>query len=151
MQRRYAYAILLTCIALMLVTCTANIAEDLNTRLPLFRSQLPDVMGFVALRAIPKEAKPGLVIIWAPDNCPREAGQRAEQLVTALEAAQIPHLRISVLTYGSSIELSLIAYFLLRDQYKDMEQPIVMLDNYYRANPSPDLVIQRYRWLYPSR
>ncbi|XGV98347.1 MAG: hypothetical protein ACAF41_05300 [Leptolyngbya sp. BL-A-14] len=124
-----------------------NVTEDLTTRVPLFRSQQPDSFNFIALRLIPKEASPKTVLIWAPANCSREAGQRATQLTTALAKAGIPSQRTNQLHYGSSLELGVVVYFLARNLFQDLEQPIVIINQRYSANPSAATVIAKYRSL----
>ncbi len=124
-----------------------NITEDLTTRVPLFRSQQPDPFNFIALRLIPKEASPKIVLIWARANCPREAGQRATQLTTALAKAGIPYQRTNQLHYGSSLELGVVVYFLARNLFQDLEQPIVIINQRYSPNPSAATVIAKYRSL----
>ena len=50
--------------------------------------------GFVSLPAL-RNAPAGKVLIFAPDNCPREAGQRATFLEQTLNAEGIPTVRSS--------------------------------------------------------
>ncbi len=140
--KAWVWFVMFTPLAALIISDTVT---DLTTRAPLFSSQIPDASGFTALRMIPKEATPNTVVIWAPENCPREAGQRATQLVTALAAAKIPYLRTNQLTYGTSLGLGLVAFFVVGDMFKDMEQPIVIIDRSYQANPAAETVIARYR------
>src|SRR5258706_7943715 len=55
-----------------------------------FEKAEKSVNGFIEVH-MPDNAKPDTVMIFAPPNCPREAGQRARELSERLTKLEIPN------------------------------------------------------------
>ncbi len=101
--------------------------------------------GFVAA-AMPDGARAGTVLILAPQNCPSDAAQRADDLAARLTSAGIPNQR--------SASFSASATDPTPEQQAAIQRavaviqgdvPAVFVDGMAKANPSFDEVVAEYR------
>ena len=82
------------------------------------------------------------VVIFAPENCPSEAAQRARQLASALSAQRIPYRETSSANFNalSSQEEAERVMAVMNGPI-----PIVYVDGRAKANPTPEEVVAEYR------
>jgi hypothetical protein len=81
------------------------------------------------------------VVVFAPENCPQDAGQRANALASHLEAQGIPFTRSSNAEYSalsSQDEVSRVMSVM------NGPLPIVYVNGRARANPLPRDVVAEY-------
>ncbi|MGY0652070.1 hypothetical protein ACW7GZ_09425 [Luteimonas sp. A537] len=82
------------------------------------------------------------VVVFAPANCPQDAGQRADAIVSHLQAQGIPHRRSSSANYSSLASA---------DEARRVTAvmngpiPVVYVNGRARANPSAQDVVAEYR------
>src|SRR5262245_5544888 len=69
-------------------------------------AELTDENGFVEL-AQPVGTEPGKVFIFAPANCPREAGRRSDALTQSLAESDVAYTRSAHLSYHPMDQLML--------------------------------------------
>ena len=101
--------------------------------------------GFVPV-PMPSQAKTGNILIFAPDNCPREGAQRAEALHQALTELGINNVRTSRYSsqsFANTAEAR-AAYERL-NHVMTGEIPIVLVNGMGKANPTLDEVVAEYR------
>lgn len=82
------------------------------------------------------------VVVFAPDNCPQDAGQRAQALADYLRAQGVPHTRATRAEYNnlSSAEEASKVMAVMNGAI-----PIVYVNGRARANPSPQDVVAEFR------
>ncbi|MEN1929001.1 hypothetical protein WCE34_08315 [Luteimonas sp. MJ204] len=82
------------------------------------------------------------VVVFAPANCPEDAGQRADAIVRHLESQGIPHRRSSSANYSNlaSAEDARRVTAVMNGPI-----PVVYVNGRARANPSPQDVVAEYR------
>ncbi len=124
-------------ISLSLVACGDETSAD---------SESQAISGFVASR-LPDDMKAkNTVFIFAPQHCPKAAGQRADALEQALKAEGLSVQRKSQFRYEG--------YNLSQEEMDEMnktmeimngEVPIVFVNEYGKANPSADEVLAVYQ------
>ncbi len=98
--------------------------------------------GFVPVE-MPDGAPANTVVILAPLNCPREAGQRAEALAKRLTEMGIPNLKTN---HYSVQDVRLERFDALNRTAVILrgEIPIVMINGRGKANPTIDQVTAEY-------
>ncbi|HET7924755.1 MAG TPA: hypothetical protein VFL30_07640 [Rhodanobacteraceae bacterium] len=103
-------------------------------------ADLTDENGFVAL-AQPVGIKPDKVFIFAPANCPREAGQRSDALTQSLVDRGVAYSRSAHLSYEpmDPVMLGRVNAMLAGDN-----APIVFVNGRIKANPALDEVLAEY-------
>ena len=82
------------------------------------------------------------VVIFAPENCPSEAAQRARRLASVLSAQNIPYRETSSANYSalsSQEEVSRVTAVM------NGPIPIVYVDGRAKANPTAEEVVAEYR------
>jgi len=99
--------------------------------------------GFVEL---PKMTNPKTdsVIIFAPENCPKEGAQRAERLAAQLDRINIPVLRSSRARFGT-VKPSMKKQL---DRVMLGTLPIVIVGGWGKANPTYKEVAAEYNLAY---
>ncbi|PID64109.1 MAG: hypothetical protein CR974_00360 [Gammaproteobacteria bacterium] len=140
MKIKYLHPLILS-LSLSLVACGGgdnNSAEATN-------SETQDVGGFVASR-LPDDMKAkNTVFIFAPQHCPKAAGQRADALERRLKSQGLKVKRKSQFRYE--------AYNLSQKEMDEMDKtmkimngevPVVFVNEYGKANPSADEVLAVY-------
>jgi hypothetical protein len=104
----------------------------------------PSPNGFIPV-LMPDGARPDAVMIFAPENCPSDAAQRAEDLDQELKRAGIPTIR--------SASFRLTVDNPTSEQRAAVERatavvngaiPAVFINGMGKANPSADEVIAEY-------
>jgi uncharacterized membrane protein len=100
--------------------------------------------GFVELPRI-RDAQPDQVLIVAPQNCPREAGQRAGALEQALNREGIPAVRTANVAFPVSGQADAKGPPALVDQIMMGELPIVIINGRAKNNPGLASVEAEYR------
>ena len=103
-------------------------------------AELTDENGFVEL-AQPVGIKPDKVFIFAPANCPREAGQRSDALTQSLADHDVAYSRSAHLSYEpmDPLMLNRVNAMLAGDN-----APIVFVNGRIKANPTLDEVLAEY-------
>jgi hypothetical protein len=101
----------------------------------------PSPNGFVALPAL-AGSSPGQVIVFAPENCPSEKAQQADELARQLASRNIPALRSHDVSFTSSDPDPAIGIRL--DSVMKGELPIVFVNGKGKANPTLEQVIAEY-------
>lgn len=103
-------------------------------------AQLTDENGFVEL-AQPVGIKPDKVFIFAPANCPREAGLRSDALTQSLADRDIAYSRSAHLSYEpmDQVMLDRVNSIIAGDN-----APIVFVNGRVKANPTLDEVLAEY-------
>lgn len=101
--------------------------------------------GFVPV-IMPDGAAPNTVIVFAPQNCPKESAQRAEALAQRLLREGIPTQRSA----SYSVQLAEVtaeqrAAMQRTDTVMRGEIPAVLVNGMGKANPSAEDVIAEYR------
>lgn len=82
------------------------------------------------------------VVIFAPENCPSEAAQRARQLASHLSAQRIPYRETSSAdfsTLSSQDEANRVMSVM------NGPVPVVYVNGRAKANPTPEEVVAEYR------
>jgi hypothetical protein len=95
--------------------------------------------GFVPLPAFPG-SNGRAVVIFAPENCPEDAGRRADALADSLSRSGVPVSRLSRVSFNVSSpdEASRI------NAVMNGTIPIVVVRGRAKANPSLDEVLAEY-------
>jgi hypothetical protein len=97
--------------------------------------------GFVMVPAM-AGADPKQVVVFAPENCPSEKAQQADDLARQLSAHNIPTLRSHDVTFTSTDMDPKIGVRL--DSVMKGELPIVFVNGRGKANPTIEQVIAEY-------
>lgn len=101
--------------------------------------------GFIPV-LMPDGAKPNTVFIFAPENCPSEAAQRADALASTLTQHGIPNVRSSSFSLHIENPSDEIRETLRRGKaVMEGEVPAVLINGMGKSNPSADEVISEYR------
>lgn len=101
----------------------------------------PSAHGFVDI-PMPDGLPARGVVVFAPANCPEDAGRRADAIVRHLESAGVPYRRSNSANYASLASA---------DEAKRVMAvmngpiPVVYVNGRARANPSPQDVLAEYR------
>lgn len=82
------------------------------------------------------------VVVFAPENCPQDAGQRANALASHLEAQGVPFTRASNAEYSALSSSDEVARVM---SVMNGPLPIVYVNGRARANPLPRDVVAEYR------
>lgn len=99
--------------------------------------------GFVKLPRL-KNIKSDSVIIFAPKNCTKEAARRADQLADDLKQHKISVLRSNRASFENfDISMQSKVDGVMRGQV-----PIVIIDNWGKANPTLEEVVSEYNSIY---
>jgi hypothetical protein len=104
-------------------------------------AELTDENGFVEL-AQPVGVKAGRVYIFAPANCPREAGRRSDALTQSLEERDVAYTRSAHIAFeaiDNPLTINRINAILAGDN-----APIVFVNGRIKANPSLEEVLAEY-------
>lgn len=122
---------------------SAGSASPMSASAPAEAAPAVSRNGFVALPAAADMAGLPAVLVFAPQNCPREAGQRADSLVADLGRSGIPvsrsdHLSLS-LDGGNPAAVERLSAVM------NGEIPIVFVNGRAKANPTPMEVVAEYR------
>ena len=125
------------------IAVAVNWWQDRQQREWLAAMTSPD--GFLPV-PMPSQAKRNEILIFAPENCPREGAQRAEALHQGLTELGLRNVRTS--RYASqALEPSAEA----RAAYERLnavmtgEVPIVLVNGMGKANPTLEEVVAEYR------
>ena len=97
--------------------------------------------GFVALPAL-AGADPRQVVVFAPQNCPKEDARRSDELAQSLAQRNIPSVRTHDVAFTSSDPDPGIGARL--NAVMNGELPIVIVNGKGKANPTLDEVIAEY-------
>jgi hypothetical protein len=97
--------------------------------------------GFVAMPTL-AGGDPKQVVVFAPENCPSEKAQQADDLARQLSARNIPTLRSHDVTFSSSDPDPRIGVRL--DSVMKGELPIVFVNGRGKANPTLEEVLAEY-------
>ena len=102
------------------------------------------VNGFIEV-VMPDNAKEDIVIIFAPPNCPREAGQRARALNERLTQLDIPNVMSSSysLRFNESSE-AFQAKLKRTAAIMEGEIPAVLINGMGKSNPTAEEVAAEY-------
>lgn len=101
--------------------------------------------GFVPA-AMPDDAPPNTIVIFAPLNCPSDGAQRADSLAAQLEGLQIPVLRTSRYSARSDgVNAKSLASVNRTLSVLKGEAPAVFVNGMAKANPSFDEIIAEYQ------
>ncbi|MEQ1518728.1 MAG: hypothetical protein ABL931_19780, partial [Usitatibacteraceae bacterium] len=98
--------------------------------------------GFVALPAFSGSSSRG-VIVFAPDECPEEAGRRADELVGTLERNGVPVVRSSSVNFNTQNSSPEEVQRLMN--VMNGELPIVVIRGKGKSNPPVAEVLAEYR------
>ena len=97
--------------------------------------------GFVALPPL-TNADPRQVVVFAPENCPKEDAQRSDALAQSLVSRNIPSVRSHDVSFTSSDPDPAIGARI--NAVMNGEFPIVFVKSKGKANPTLDEVIAEY-------
>lgn len=97
--------------------------------------------GFIALPSL-AGADPKQVVVFAPENCPKEDAQRSDALAQSLVQRNIPSVRSHDVSFTSSDPDPAIGARL--NSVMNGEFPIVFVNGRGKANPTLDEVIAEY-------
>ncbi len=98
--------------------------------------------GFVAIPT-PEGQTTRSVIVFAPPNCPEEAGQRADELMRRLADKGIPAQRASSANFSfANPDPTVVAQV---QRVMGGELPVVFINGTGKANPSLDDVLAQYQ------
>ena len=103
-------------------------------------ADLTDENGFIAL-AQPVGIDPHKVFIFAPANCPREAGQRSDALTQSLVERDIAYARSAHLAY-EPMDAAMLAR--VNGVIAGDNAPIVFVNGRVKANPALEEVLAEY-------
>jgi hypothetical protein len=97
--------------------------------------------GFIDLPA-PTNLDNDQVIVFAAENCPKEAGQRADRLAEELDRQNVPNTRV----HSASFDLKDPDPAVLSrlDSVMQGTLPIVFVNGKGKANPTLDEVVSEY-------
>jgi hypothetical protein len=98
--------------------------------------------GFVALPTL-AGSSPGQVIVFAPENCPSEKAQHADELARQLTARNIPTIHSHEASFTSFDPDPSIGIRL--DSVMKGELPIVFVNGKGKANPTLEEILAEYR------
>jgi hypothetical protein len=101
----------------------------------------PSPNGFVALPAM-NNVDPRQVVVFAPENCPSDKAQQADDLARQLAARSIPAVRSHDVSFASSDPDPAIGIRLNSVMNGDL--PIVFVKGKGKANPTLDEVVAEY-------
>jgi hypothetical protein len=101
----------------------------------------PSPNGFVALPTL-AGSDPKQVVVFAPENCPSEKAQQADDLARQLASRNIPALRSHDVSFSSSDPDPAIGIRL--NSVMNGELPIVFVNGRGKANPTLDEVVAEY-------
>lgn len=101
----------------------------------------PSVHGFVDI-PMPDGLPARGVVVFAPANCPEDAGRRADAIVRHLESAGVPYRRSSSANYASLASAGEAKRVMA---VMNGPIPVVYVNGRARANPSPQDVLAEYR------
>ena len=98
--------------------------------------------GFVALPSL-AGADPRQVVVFAPQNCPKESARRSDELAQSLVQRNIPSVRSdnATFTFLSDPDPGIKARL---NAVMNGELPIVFVNGKGKANPTLDEVIAEY-------
>jgi hypothetical protein len=105
-------------------------------------SQGTDGAGGFAAIPLPDGVSAHGVVIFAPENCPSEAAQRARRLASHLSAERIPYRetsRANFSTLASQAEANRVMSVM------NGPVPVVYVNGRAKANPTPEEVVAEYR------
>ncbi len=130
---KFLYCLILT---FTLVACGDEPSTD---------SESQAISGFVASR-LPDDMKTkNTVFIFAPQHCPKAAGQRADALEQTLKAKGLSVQRKSQFRYeGYNLSQKEIDEMNKTMEIMNGEVPVVFINEYGKANPSADEVLAVY-------
>jgi hypothetical protein len=97
--------------------------------------------GFVRMPPM-ADGNAGQVVVFAPENCPSEKAQQADDLARQLASRNIPTVRAHDVTFTSSDPDPRIGVRL--DSVMKGELPIVFVNGRGKANPTIEQVIAEY-------
>ncbi len=97
--------------------------------------------GFVSLPTL-VNADPKQVVVFAPENCPKEDARRSDELAQSLVFRNIPSVRSHDVSFTSSDPDPAIGARL--NSVMNGEFPIVFVNGKGKANPTLDEVIAEY-------
>jgi hypothetical protein len=102
--------------------------------------------GDVALNAFvetprPSNAPATKVLLFGPENCPKEAGRRIDNLARAIHAAGIPCVRLTTASFSSSDASDGKRI----NRVMSGELPIVFVGNYAKNNPTLEEIKNQMR------
>ncbi len=101
----------------------------------------PSANGFVALPTL-ANSSPKQVVVFAPENCPSEKAQQADELARQLASRNIPSVRSHDVSFSSSDPDPAIGSRL--NAVMNGELPIVFVNGKGKANPTLEEVIAEY-------
>lgn len=101
----------------------------------------PSSNGFIALPTL-ANSTPKQVVVFAPENCPSEKAQQADELARQLASRNIPSVRSHDVSFSSSDPDPAIGARL--NSVMNGELPIVFVNGKGKANPTLDEVISEY-------
>ncbi|MBS9778177.1 MAG: hypothetical protein KGV50_05365 [Gammaproteobacteria bacterium] len=108
-------------------------------------AETPRIGEFVA-SSLPDDMKTkNTIFIFAPQHCPKEAGQRADALERALESQGLTVQRKNRFHYSATnLPQEEIDAMNKTMEILNGEVPIVFINEYGKANPSADEVLEIY-------
>lgn len=98
--------------------------------------------GFVMMPPM-TGADPGQVVVFAPENCPSEKAQQADDLTRELVSRNIPAVRSHDVTFSASDPDPKVGVRL--NSVMNGELPIVFVNGRGKANPTIGEVVDEYR------
>jgi len=101
----------------------------------------PSPNGFVAMPAM-AGSDPKQVVVFAPENCPSEKAQQADDLAQQLASRNIPSVRSHDVSFSSSDMDPAIGVRL--NSVMNGELPIVFVNGRGKANPTLEEIIAEY-------
>jgi len=129
-------------IKLVLFLAVAGLAFQWYTHQPKTGPEaVVSANGFIALPSL-VNADPKQVVVFAPENCPKEDAQRSDALAQQLVQRNIPSVRTHDVSFTSSDPDPGIGARL--NSVMNGELPIVIVKGKGKANPTLDEVIAEY-------
>jgi hypothetical protein len=129
-------------IKLVLFLAVVGVAYQWYTHQPKTGPEtLVSANGFIALPTL-VNADPKQVVVFAPENCPKEDAQRSDALAQQLTQRNIPSVRSHDVSFTSSDPDPGIGARL--NAVMNGEFPIVFVKGRGKANPTLDEVIAEY-------
>jgi hypothetical protein len=116
--------------------------KDIESVTAAVSEQSPN--GFIPV-LMPDSARPDAVMIFAPENCPSDAAQRAEDLFQELKRAGIPAIRSA--SFRLSVNNPTAEQRAAVERATEVVNgaiPAVFINGMGKANPSADEVIAEY-------
>ncbi len=124
-------------ISISLTACDSNTAST--------GSETQNIKGFTLSRLPDDMKEVNTIFIFAPSHCPKEAGQRADALENRLRNKGLSVKRRSNFRYeGQNMSKKEIAEIEKTMKILEGKVPIVFVNQYGKANPSYDEVIEIY-------